>query len=103
MAWTSLEFSSTMYRLKCSNLSHCATYEEAISVLESQYVKPPSEVFARHLLTTRRQLDGETLDEFRSLRVLSRNCNFKAVTAVKHCEEFIRDTFISGLRSSLIR
>ncbi|KAK3878332.1 hypothetical protein Pcinc_016916 [Petrolisthes cinctipes] len=68
------------------------------------FVKPTNEVFVRHRLATRRQQSGETLDEyFRTLNVLSKDCNFKAVTAIQHCEEFIRDAFISGLQSPLIR
>ncbi|XP_045137178.1 uncharacterized protein LOC123519738 [Portunus trituberculatus] len=85
-------------------LSECGTYDDAISNLKSQYDKTLNEVFARHLLATRRQQDSETLDDYlRSLRVLSRDCNFKAVTEVQHCEEYIRDTFINGLRSPAIR
>ncbi|KAK3881237.1 hypothetical protein Pcinc_014319 [Petrolisthes cinctipes] len=85
-------------------IAECDTYESAISTLKSQYVKTPNEVFARHLLATRRQKEGETLDEFfRALKVLSRDCNFKTVTAVQHCEESIRNAFISGLRSPSVR
>ena len=85
-------------------ISECTTYEDAVAVLKNQYVKPLSEVFARHRLATRRQQEGETLDDFlRALRVLSRDCNFKAVTAAEHCEQSIRDAFINGLRSPSIR
>ena len=85
-------------------ISECNTYEEAIQLLEAQYVKPKNEVFARHLLATRRQKAGETLDTYlQSLKVLSKDCNFKPVTALKYCEESIRDAFISGLSSPLIR
>ena len=34
---------------------------------------------------------------------MSKECNFKAVTAVQYCEESVRDAFISGLQLSLIR
>uniref|UniRef100_A0A2C9LBJ4 CCHC-type domain-containing protein n=1 Tax=Biomphalaria glabrata TaxID=6526 RepID=A0A2C9LBJ4_BIOGL len=37
------------------------------------------------------------------LRILSKDCNFKAVTAEQHREEAIRDTFINGLMSNSIR
>ena len=38
-----------------------------------------------------------------ALKTLSKDCNFKNVTAAQFCEESIRDAFISGLQSSLIR
>ena len=85
-------------------ISESSTYEDAIAVLKALYVKTPNEVYARHLLATRRQQEGESLDEyFRALRVLSKDCNFKSVTASQHCDESVRDAFISGLRSASIR
>ena len=38
-----------------------------------------------------------------ALKTLSKDCNFKNVTAAQYCEESIRDAFISGLQSCLIR
>jgi len=35
--------------------------------------------------------------------MLSKECNFKTVTAELYREEAVRDVFISGLQSSLIR
>ena len=68
------------------------------------YVKPKNEIFAWHQLTTRKQQAGETLDEFiQAPRTLAKDCNFKAVTAEVHCDESIRDAFITGLNSSTIR
>ena len=86
------------------SISECTTYDDAIETLQALYVKPTNEVFARHALATRRQQPGESLDEyFRALKLLSKECNFKAVTANQHCEEYIRDSFISGLQSPMIR
>ena len=86
------------------SISDCSTYDDALSILQAQFVKPTNEVYARHCLATRRQEPGETIDEyFRALKVLSKECNFKAVTANQHCEESIRDAFISGLLSPSIR
>ena len=68
------------------------------------YVKPKNEIFTRHKLATHKQQQGESIDEFlQALRTLSKDCNFKQVTAEKHCEESIRDAFISGLTSNIIR
>ncbi|KAK3889002.1 hypothetical protein Pcinc_006972 [Petrolisthes cinctipes] len=78
-------------------ISECTTYVDANSTLQSHYVKPTNEVFARYRLGTRRQQIGETLDEYLgALKVLSKDCKFKAVTATQHCEESIRDSFISA-------
>ncbi len=63
-------------------IEDCVSYESAVAKLESVYVKLPKEIFARHVLATRRQQSGESLDEFlRELHKLSKDCNFKAVTA----------------------
>ncbi|CAB4035173.1 Retrovirus-related Pol poly from transposon gypsy [Paramuricea clavata] len=82
----------------------CKDYKSAIRVLEQLFVKTPNEIFARHLLATRRQKSGETLTEFlQELRKLSKDCNLKNVTAEQYREELVRDSFINGLLSPLIR
>jgi len=86
------------------SIADCTTYEQAIAALTALYVKPYNEIFARHCLATRLQKPGENLDEFlQALKILSKDCNFKDVTAARHQEETIRDAFISGLQSSIIR
>eukprot|EP00794_Sanderia_malayensis_P018480 gene18480-20331_t len=61
-------------------------------------------LFAHHLLATRRQKPGETLSEFlQELHRLSKDCNLKSVTAEQYREELVRDSFINGLWSPLIR
>ena len=53
---------------------------------------------------TRRQLPEESLDDYlRNLKILSRDCSFKDVTADIYQEESIRDSFIAGIRSNYIR
>ena len=55
-------------------ISDCVTYEEAIDVLNATYIKPKNEIFSRHLIATRRQESGETLNHFlKSLRTLSKD------------------------------
>ena len=82
----------------------CTDYDSVVVTLEGLYIKSPNEMFARHLLVIRRQQPGESLDEFhQSLRKLSKDCNLKAVSAEQHREELLRDYFINGLYSSLIR
>ena len=56
------------------------------------------------MLATRRQQAGESLDEFLNvLKRLSKDCNFKAVSAENYQKEMIRDAFINGLLSQHIR
>ena len=85
-------------------IEDCREYDEAIQTLQALFVKPRNEIFARHVLATRRQQPTETLDEYlQALKTLSKDCNFKNVTANQYCEESIRDAFIAGLQSNLIR
>ena len=79
-------------------------YSQAIEVLKALFVKPSNEIYARHMLATRCQQSNETLDEYlQALKTLSKDCNFKPVTAAQYCNECIRDSFITGLQSSPIR
>ena len=56
------------------------------------------------MLSTRRQQQGESLDSFlQALKDLSRDCSFGAVTADQHRDEYIRDSFITGIASNTIR
>ena len=82
----------------------CTDYDSAIAALQNVYVKTPNEIFARHLLSTRQQKPGESLDEFlRELHKLSKDCKFRAVSAEQYKEECVRDAFINGLASPVIR
>ena len=79
-------------------------YDAAMEILESLFIRPKNEIFARHVLATRRQQVSETLDEYlQALKTLSKDCNFKNVMAAQYCEESIRDAFITGLQSNHIR
>ena len=67
------------------HISESNTFEAAIALLQQMYVKPKSEVYARHWLATRHQETGETLDQFyQVLLQLSKNCNFQDVNALEH-------------------
>ena len=79
-------------------------YNLAKTVLTETFVKAVNEVFARHLLATRRQKPGETLDiYFHALHALAKDCNFTNVTAAEFKNQSIRDAFITGIQSSTIR
>ena len=75
-----------------------------MSVLDRLYIKKQNTIFARHQLATRRQQSSESLDEYlQILHSLSRKCGFTSVTAEIYREELVRDTFINGISSSVIR
>lgn len=85
-------------------IAECTSYETAIDTLKSIYVKPKNEIFARHVLSTSKQEPGQPLDQFlQRLKMLSKDCNFKLVSADQCRDEAIRDAFISGLQSNAIR
>lgn len=77
----------------------CTSYKKAEEVLTGLYVKPKNEIFARHVLATRHQQPGESLNQFlQALKVLVKHCQCKAVTAVEACDGYVR-----GLSSHTIR
>ena len=81
-----------------------ADYEDVVRILKSLYVKQKNNVYARHLLVSRQQLQGETLSEYlQVLKTLAKECSFSDVTAATYREELTRDAFINGLSSASIR
>ena len=79
------------------------TYDEAIQTLKNLYVKPKNKIFLRHVLATRRQQQGESIEEFlQSLKILSKDCTLEAVSAERYKEDLIQDAFINGLASPVI-
>lgn len=86
------------------NISHCDNFSTAMAALEEIYIKPKSEVYSRYLLSSRKQENGESLDQYlQALRQLGKDCNFENLTAAEHRDVFIRDSFITGLSSPYIR
>ena len=72
-------------------VAESSTYEGAIATLQARYVKRKNEVYTRHLLTTRRQEAGETLDQYEQVLIqLSRDCGVRAVSAEEHRDEAAR-------------
>ena len=85
-------------------IEDCETYEAAVAELKRVYVKTKNNVFARHLLPTRRQLPGESLQQFlQVLETLSEDYSFRAVTADQYRWELVQDAFINGLASAAVR
>jgi len=66
-----------------------------MDMLEKLYIAPKNEILARQ--------PGESLSEYLNiLKLLAKECTFKAVTATEYQEEMIRDPFINGLKSQCI-
>ena len=65
---------------------------------------PNNVLYNRHLLATRRQNEGESIDQYiQQLEKLSKHCEFKSVNSEVYIKEYIRDSFINGLKSNNIR
>ena len=46
------------------HIADAASYEDAIAIIKSLYVKQKNEIYNRHVLASRRQTDGESLDQY---------------------------------------
>ena len=87
-----------------SFVSDHTTYESAIAALKEIYDKPKNILYARHLLRSTKQQSHQSLDDYiRTLRTLSQDCDFKQVTGEEYRNESIRDSFIAGINSCMIR
>ena len=85
-------------------MSSCTTYTTAMAALTEIYVKPKNEIYSRHCLLSRQQQEGESVDEYmHALDVLSKECTFEDVAAAVYRNEYVRDSFIRGLKSSDIQ
>jgi len=81
-----------------------ADYEDVVRILKSLYVKQKNNVYARHLLVSRQQLQGETLSWYlQVLKTPAKDCTFYEITAATNRDELTRDAFINGLSSASIR
>lgn len=75
------------------------SYEQAVDILQKHLQPKPSEMAERYRFRQRRQRPGETIADYvADLKKMSRYCEFKA-----GLEENLRDQFVCGLRSELIR
>ena len=79
-------------------------FDRAIAALQRIYVKPKNVIAARHELRICKQQPCETIDQFvLRLEQLSKQCDFKEVTAEQNRLEYMRDALIAGLMSNTIR
>ena len=76
------------------HISDKDNYTDAVEVLQALYVQPTNEIASRNELHTRSQKSGESLDQYlQDLKLLSKPCNFRAVTASENRDDNIRDSF----------
>jgi hypothetical protein len=88
----------------CQCISDTKKYSDVISISGSLYIKQRNEIFARHCLASRNKQVGESINEYlRVLKQMSKDCNFKRVSAELYESEDIRDASIRGLRCPRIR
>ena len=82
----------------------CETYESAKVVLDRNFLKRKSTTYARHLLLTREQKLNETIGDYaRALKLIAKDCEWRAVSAQEFQTELTRDAFITGLSSPTIK
>ena len=80
------------------------SYEDVVAALKRTFIKRKNNVYARHLLVSRRQGPEETIAEYlQALKHLAKECSFTDVTADQFRDQLIRDSFINGLSSTFIR
>ena len=85
-------------------ISEELTFQGAVDALKKIYMKPTNVVFGRHVLSIRKQRPEESLDKYlQELKSLAKHCDFKAVDANEHRDQYIRDAFIAGISASTIR
>ena len=86
-----------------SYISDCNGITAALAALDKVYNPTKSIIFTRHKLNSCRQNPGETIDAYyQRLKVLARDCDFKAVDKLTHENEAIREAFLSPGFSLLI-
>ena len=80
-----------------------ASYDEIVDILKRLYLKK-NNVYARHLLVSRKQTPGESISEYlQALKILAKECSFTEGSANAYREELTCDSFINGLASSSVR
>ena len=81
-------------------ISEYDSYEMAVSALESIYVRPKNEVFARYTLISCKQDSGQDCSQFlQKLHSLAKDCNFRSVSGEQYKNDYIRDALASLLIS----
>ena len=92
-------FENFLAAIESDNLNKLTILTNYVSTDVYEIFGEANEVFARHSLSTRKQQPDESIDEYlQVLKSLSKECNYRQVSAVQYREETIRDTCIRGLQ-----
>ena len=68
--------------------------------MNRNFLKRKSTTYSRHLLLTREQKLNETIGDYvRALKLIAKDCEWRAVSAQEFQTELTRDAFITGLSS----
>ena len=79
-------------------------YKSDFNTLDKYFIKKKNTIFACHLLSMRRQITMKNTDEFlQKLHKLSKKCQFVNVPMEFYRQEFVREAFINGLTSIMMR
>ena len=80
------------------------TYDELVKLVTDHLEPQRSEIAERHVFRLRRQRAGESLTEYlQALKHLATTCNFGKCNSCSTLEENLRDQFVSGLSSDVMR
>ena len=87
------------------HIEECNDFESAMDKLDKLYVRVPNELHSRNVLLNRKQHVDESLEDYlQDLKKLSKDCNLKVLSsAEQYRQELVRDAFINGVDSPLIR
>lgn len=73
-------------------------------IIDKTFIKLNNEIHARHIMSSCKQQPHESIRDYsRVLYKLSHICEFKSVSAEDYRCEFIRESFIAGIKSTQIR
>ena len=87
-----------------SLIEECVDYDEAISRLESKFMKRSTAIMMRHKLLSRKQSPTESIEEyFSALKLLAKKCQTRAMSSEEHRDLLTMDAFVSGITSVVIR
>ncbi|GCB65181.1 hypothetical protein scyTo_0004729 [Scyliorhinus torazame] len=79
-------------------------YANAMALLKENYAQKTNTLFASHVLATHSQHPGKSIEDFwRALIPLVRDRDCQPVTATEHSNLLMRDAFVMGIGSDLIR
>lgn len=77
----------------CKIIADCSAYKEAIELLQVFCRILKNEILVQHLLATRWQKNGESLEhDLQELWALSKDCNFWPMTAKQTWDKHTMDT-----------